>query len=178
MSPRSEGWLPVRLNADGKMDARSGANFIKKLPADQWPQPEWIIASDLLRTLETANITAETLGMGFINTLESIRAYDEGRESPEEFEQRNVQGFDDILSRSGIPLIVAHRSTTGFLDQQYGHHAQDTDWNPDYSTHSLLLEGGVLAITDDGLVPLFRALEENWPDQRGRTRYDFYVGTR
>lgn len=167
MSPRTEGWRQIGLNDLGQMQAVAGADFLQQYVRTH-PRPQWGISSDLTRAEETLAITSAFLGgLPDVQPLRELRAFDSEVETPEHYEARSRQAFQRIFANArvthSIPLIVGHRSTTMFLQR---HHPvpKMNEADADYRTHSLLIEGGVMAITETGLVPLFRAIDENWKE--------------
>jgi broad specificity phosphatase PhoE len=169
LSPFPEGWLPIPLNAKGRDDALAGAAYLKQhISENNLPTPDYIVTSDLTRTEQTADIAAKTLGIKIVTTLPGLRAFEGEEETPEEYEARSEEALKQILAEDQLPLVVAHRSTTGFLDKKFGaDHSDDGDWQPDYKTHSLLREGGVLALANPKwkLLPIYQPILENWPPE-------------
>lgn len=164
ISPKPEGWLPVSLSAEGWGEVQSGADFLEQFIQQGAPRPDWGISSDLPRAEETLAIVADFLEIPMRDPLPDLRAYEEKRETPARYEERNYEAFSFLLDLAAqtntIPLIVCHRSSTGFLGKQHKVLMRD----PDYRYDALLLEGGLLGITDCGITPLFRYIEENWPN--------------
>jgi len=168
LSPAPEYWLPVPLNRRGREDASAGGTHLyNRVMRDgaNFPMPVRITASDLVRTKETAVIARNALHLSHvpIGLEPGLRAYNPAVESAEQYQERSDQAIRSVLTDSSVALIVGHRSTSGFLDQAYGAHKFDETWVPDYRHFRLLHEGGVLAITDDGLVPVFRCARDSWP---------------
>jgi phosphohistidine phosphatase SixA len=163
LSPAPEGWKPIGLNPAGRSEAMGAADFLGRLIRQGAPQPDWGVSSDLPRAEQTLAIVSDVLQIPTSTPLFALRAFEDQEESPAEYEKRNVLAFEGILKKAAqtntVPLIVCHRSSTGFLAKQ---HKLDDD--PDYRYDALLLEGGILALDDCGLVPLYRALEANWPE--------------
>jgi broad specificity phosphatase PhoE len=164
ISPKPEGWLPIGLSREGWGEAQAGAEFLEQFIRGGAPKPTWGISSDLPRAEQTLAIAADTLGIPTLNSLPRLRAFEDKQETPAQYETRTLDGVSDVLATAqrtnSVPLIVAHRSTTGFL----GKHFKAWVREPDYRYDALLLEGGLLAITDCGLLPLFRYVEKNWPE--------------
>lgn len=164
ISPAPEGWKPVGLSREGWGEAQAGADFLFQFTREGAPKPDWGVSSDLPRAEQTLAIAADTLKIPIVQPLEELRAYEESAETPARYEERNHDAFSEVLQMAAksntIPLIVCHRSSTGFLGKQHKVLMRD----PDYRYDALLLEGGILAITDCGIVPLFRAIESNWPN--------------
>lgn len=163
ISPNPEGWKPIGLSETGQGEARAGADFLSQFIREGGPRPDWGISSDLPRAEQTLAIAAGFLGIPVVQPMASLRAFEENEESPAEYEDRTIQGFNSVLQTAvqtnSVPLIVCHRSSTGFLGKRYESWMQ----HPDYRFDALLLEGGVLGITDCGIIPLFRAVDDNWP---------------
>lgn len=167
LSPQPEGWAPVGLSVEGKEDALAGATALEQLivadgwGVNDWPRPDYIATSDLARAEQTADIASQVLGVDKITLAPGLRAYDGDEETVEEYEARSAEALEKIFAAEGLPLIVAHRSTAAYLDLQYGRH-YDPDWQPDYSSHALVDEGGLIGIVegieDFQLIPIFRAI--------------------
>lgn len=164
ISPAPEGWKPIGLSREGWGEVQAGADFLEQFVRQGGPKPSWGISSDLARAEQTLAIVADTLQIPVLTPLFDLRAYEEHQESPAEYERRNQAGFDAVMQTAqktnSVPLIVAHRSSTGFLGKKHKVLMRD----PDYRYDALLLEGGILALTDCGISPLFRAIEGNWPE--------------
>ncbi len=164
MGPVPEGWKPVGLNREGWGEVQAGADFLEQFIREGGPKPAWGISSDLPRAEQSLAIAADVLNIPTAKPMFDLRAYEEHQESPARFEERILEGFASVLETAqkynSIPLIIAHRSSTGFLGRYYKAWVRE----PDYRYDELLLEGGVLAITDCGIQPLFRYVEKNWPE--------------
>jgi len=165
MSPQPEGWKQNSLDRIGMQQAVSGADFLEQWVRDH-PRPCWGISSDLARSEETLAIANAILGgLEIVPPLRDLRAYEFSQETPAQYELRSERAFHEVFKmandKGNIPLIVAHRSTTAFLEKTTPL-LKGESWKPDYRNYSLLLEGGVLGITDRGLVPLFLAIADNW----------------
>ena len=162
ISPSPEGWLQVPLDGKGMTEASLGAKFLRRLIEGGCPRPDWGISSDLKRAEQTLQIASRELGIRVVQPLFNLRAYDKDHETPAQYEARNVVAFEDILNRArvskSIPLVTCHRSSTAFLAMKHGLIKK----SPDYRQFALLMEGGLMEITDAGLRPLFRVIEENW----------------
>ncbi len=163
LSPRPEGWRQTPLTQTGAADAQAGANWLQQHHLDL-PQPDSIITSDLLRSTQTAGIAGRVLGIGQVTTRRELRAYDPTRETPRQYERRSEQALQRILADPDTPLVVGHRSFSSWLGQKFG---VSTVEDRDYS-RALIGEGGLLAIGQDRLTPLYRAIPENWPSQVNR----------
>lgn len=162
LSPKPEGWLPISLNAEGRMEVTHAASAMQQFIRQGNPKPKWGVSGDLPRTQETLAILSDYLGLRRGIALPELRAYEAQKETPAEYEERNCRAWGYILSESktrGIPLVACHRSTTSFLGKYYS----ETFKKPDYRYDALLLEGGVMAIEDDVIYPIFRPVEKNWP---------------
>ena len=93
-------------------------------------------------------------------------AFDQDQESVAEFSARLNYGLRTAIAmEGGLPLIVAHRSVSAFVNPL---RAQDNSWDPNDESLTLLEPGGILAMTDTGLVPLHRCVMANWPSAGGR----------
>jgi len=164
ISPQPEGWKPIGLSREGWGEAQAGADFLSQFVREGNPKPDWGVSSDLPRAEQTLAIVARSLHIPTVKPIEPLRAFEEAVETPARYEERNLQGFAEVMltaaKSNSVPLIVCHRSSTGFLGKQHEVFLDD----PDYRYDALLLEGGILAITDCGIVPLFRAIEKNWPE--------------
>lgn len=164
ISPAPEGWKPIGLSREGWGEAQAGADFLEQAIKAGAPKPNWGVSSDLPRAEQTLAIVADHLDIPVAEPVRDLRAYEETAETPARYEERNLEAFDSVLgyavSTNTIPLIVCHRSSTGFLGKQHKVLMRD----PDYRYDALLLEGGILAITECGIMPLFRAIEANWPE--------------
>lgn len=164
ISPAPEGWKLVGLNPEGWGEAQAGADFLEQFIRNGAPQPTWGISSDLPRAEQTLAIVANAIQIPVLAPMFELRAFEESKETPARYEERNFDAFSRVLQTAAksnsVPLIVCHRSSTGFLGKQHKVLSQD----PDYRYDALLLEGGILAITDCGIQPLFRAIEANWPE--------------
>lgn len=161
---KPEGWLPISINREGWSQARAAADFLERYTRTRdHPRPQWGISSDLPRAAETLAIVAEFLHFPVVAPLRDLRAYEKKQESPLQYECRNHEAFREILDVARdlrqVPLIVVHKSSTTFLGKF--HKVLSSD--PDYENDALLLDGGIFAITDSGLKPLFRWIEANWP---------------
>ena len=133
---------------------------------DGWPDPTHILSSDLRRATETASVVAQVLGTGTVKTMPELRAYEPKRENPEQYEERSAVALDRIMAGDGVPVIVAHRSTSAYLGRIYSRGR----WTPDYRSDSLLREGGILAITPNRLVPLYKAIRTTRDQLGGASR--------
>lgn len=160
ISPAPEGWKPVGLSELGRSQAVHAADFIQQY-IRLHPKPTWGISSDLPRAEQTLAVMARFVPLKLEEPNPGLRAYERNVEDPDTYERRTLQALNQILSKPGLPLIVCHRSTTGFLAK---HHSM-WDRDPDYSEDALLLEGGILAITDSRVIPLFRVIEANWENK-------------
>jgi broad specificity phosphatase PhoE len=164
MGPVPEGWKPISLNREGWQEVQAGADFLSQFIRDGGPKPDWGISSDLPRAEQSLAIAADFLQIPIAKPLFNLRAYEEHSETPAQFESRLLAGMSAVLEMAAktntVVLIIAHRSTTGFL----GTHYKAWVRKPDYRYDELLLEGGVMAITDCGIEPLFRFVEKNWPE--------------
>lgn len=165
ISPQPEGWKPIGLSRQGWGEAQAGADFLEQfVKSGGGPKPDWGISSDLPRAEQTLAITADALGIPMVKPDPQIRAFESEQETPARYEQRTLEGMNAVLDAAqktnSVPLIVAHRSTTGWLGKYFKAWVRE----PDYRYDSLLLEGGVLALTDGGIMPLFRCVEKNWPE--------------
>jgi len=164
ISPAPEGWKPIGLSREGWGEAQAGADFLSQFVREGAPKPSWGISSDLPRAEQTLAIAADALQIPVLRPLFDLRAFEEKSETPARYEERNAEAFASILTTAAksnsVPLIVGHRSSTGFLGKQHKVLGRD----PDYRYDALLLEGGILAVTDCGITPLFRAIESNWPE--------------
>ena len=158
------GWKPIGLNREGWGEVQAGAEFLEQFIRDGGPSPSWGISSDLPRAEQSLAIAADFLNIPTAPSRFDLRAYEEHSETPAQFERRILSGFSTVMEAAqksnSIPLMIAHRSSTGFLGKHY------KTWvrNPDYRYDELLLEGGILAITECGIMPLFRFVEKNWPE--------------
>lgn len=157
ISPAPEGWKPIGINELGRSQSIHAADFMEQYIRTH-PAPTWGVASDLPRAEQTLAIMARFIPLKLEHPMPGLRAYERAAEDPATYERRTLDALNEILSKPGVPLIVAHRSTTGFLAK---HHSL-WEHDPDYSNDALLLEGGILAITDTKVIPLFRAVEKNW----------------
>lgn len=165
ISPAPEGWKPIGLSRQGWGEAQAGADFLEQfVSSGGGPKPDWGISSDLPRAEQTLAISADTLGIPMVEPDPQLRAFEEQSETPARYEERTLAAFKDVLNTAhktnSVPLIVAHRSSTGWMGKNYKTWIRE----PDYRYDSLLLEGGVMALTDGGIVPLFRFIEKNWPE--------------
>ena len=164
ISPSPEGWKQVELSREGWGEAQAGADFLGQFIRDGGPKPSWGVSSDLARAEQTLAIVADFLAIPVCPPIPDLRAYEEKAETPAHYEERNLEAFNRLLDSAqksnSVPLIVCHRSSTGFLGKQHKVLTRD----PDYRYDALLLEGGILGITDQGIIPLFRAIESNWPE--------------
>src|SRR6266404_4180020 len=158
MSPAPEGWLQVPLNALGKAEALDGAEFINNLSS---VKPDWVVSSDLKRAIETAEIAAKVLGAKIARPIPNLRAFSAKDETQEKFEARSELAFPTIISiakeKKVIPLIVCHRSNTAWIAKKYGGVRQKID----YRQASMVWEGGVIVIDENGARPLYKTLLEN-----------------
>ena len=163
-SPSPEKWKPLPLSDKGRAQAVDGAiHLASMVSSGVWPAPDRVVSSDLPRAKQTADIAAQMFQIPSVSTSEKLRAFNDEVETPQEYEARTASGLGDVLAGAGRPLIVAHRSTTGYLDQQF-FHPDDEDFNPDYVNFSLLKEGGILGVRNPhGLVPLWQPVQANWP---------------
>ena len=164
ISPAPEGWKPIGLSREGWGEAQSGAEFLSQFVRGGAPKPGWGISSDLPRAEQTLAIAADQLEIPMLQPMFNLRAFEEKEETPARYEERNQEAFNAVLETgaktNSIPLIVCHRSSTGFLGKKHKVLSKD----PDYRYDALLLEGGILALTDCGITPLFRAIESHWPE--------------
>ena len=164
ISPAPEGWKPIGLSREGWGEAQAGADFLEQFIREGAPKPDWGISSDLPRAEQTLAIVADSLHIPVLHALTDLRAFEEKAETPARYEERNAEAFGNILTTAAksnsVPLIVCHRSSSGFLGKKHKILSRD----PDYRYDALLLEGGILALTDCGIMPLFRAIESNWPE--------------
>lgn len=162
ISPQPEGWKQVGLNVKGWREARQGAQFMLDFTRVSGPKPTWGISSDLVRAFQTLAVVASILQIPTRPPAEGIRAFEINQETPAQYEHRSLAAFESLLEKAkqekAIPLIVCHRSSTAFLGQYH----KELQTNPDYTKDALLHEGGIMAITSTGLMPLFRAIKENW----------------
>lgn len=157
VSPAPEGWQPIGLNEEGRSQAVQAADFLEQYLRSH-PKPTYGIASDLPRAEQTLAIVARYIRLNIEPPNPLLRAYERNSEDPASYERRTLEALNDILAKPGLPLIVCHRSTTGFLAKHHSLWQRD----PDYSADALLLEGGILAVTDTQIIPLFRAVKSNW----------------
>lgn len=149
----------AQLDKQGENDAKAGATFLRQLSENntQFPKPDRIVSSSLVRAQQTAAIAADILKLPAPESMNDLREYSDG-EPVQNFEARNERAFQTILNEPGTPLVVAHRGTTAFLDKRVRSRSADRH-QPDYERHGLLHRGGVLAIAHDGgLTPLFRPI--------------------
>jgi phosphohistidine phosphatase SixA len=169
MTDKPEGWRAVRLSATGRIDAQDGGNFLAA-NLDRLPPISHLISSPLPRSRQTADIVGGILG---INNVDSdwpeLRAFDIARETPGRYARRSEQALQRLLSVPGMPLVIAHRSTTSWLGQRYSLTRAGDDKS---FVKSLIDTGGVMAVGDisegsSGLAPLWRPLEANWPGSTG-----------
>lgn len=164
ISPAPEGWKPIGLSRQGWGEAQAGADFLDQAIAAGAPKPDWGISSDLPRAEQTLAIVADQLEIPVYKSAPGLRAYEETQETPASYEERNLEAFAQVLEHAAktnsVPLIVCHRSSTGFLGKYHKVLLRE----PDYRYDALLLEGGIMAITDSCIMPLFRAIEANWPE--------------
>src|SRR5712664_825746 len=111
ISPKTEGWLPIPMNALGKAQVQDAAEFVKR----QTVKPDFIVSSDLERAKETAEICAKVLGLKMLRPMSELRAFSDKDDTQKGFEARNEKAFTEILdaakAKKMIPLIAAHRST-------------------------------------------------------------------
>lgn len=157
ISPAPEGWKPVGLNELGRSQAVHAADFMQQYLRSH-PAPTWAVASDLARAEETLAVVAKFIPLKIEPPDPELRAYERNAEDPKTYERRTLDALNRIMGKPGLPFIVCHRSTTGFLAKHHKMWLRD----PDYSADALLLEGGILALTDTKVIPLFRAVEANW----------------
>ena len=160
ISPAPEGWKPIGLSELGRSQAVHAADFMQQYLRSH-PKPTWGIASDLPRAEQTLAVIARFIPLKIEQSDPDLRAYERNAEDPNTYERRTLAALNRILSKPGLPFIVCHRSTTGFLAKHHSMWERD----PDYSADALLLEGGILAITDTQIIPLFRAVESNWENK-------------
>jgi broad specificity phosphatase PhoE len=160
ISPAPEGWKPIGLSEMGRSQAVHAADFMEQYLRSH-PKPTWAVSSDLPRAEQTLAIMAQFIPLKLESPMPELRAYERNAEDAGTYERRTLAALNQILSKPGLPFIVCHRSTTGFLAK---HHSM-WERNPDYSADALLLEGGILAITDSGVIPLFRAVTSNWENK-------------
>lgn len=161
ISPNPEGWQQIPLDRRGIEEAREAGQFLCGLISQGYPAPRWGVSSDLERAIQTLDIVASVVDMTVVEPMISLRAYEKHEETAISYELRNMLAFDIILARafkSGrLPLIACHRSSTAWLAKTHG-----IIKNPDYREDALLQEGGLLALTDHGIKPLFRVRPEAW----------------
>jgi len=164
-SPSPEGWRQIGLNELGRQSAEAGADFLIDAISAKYPKPDYVISSDLCRASQTGDIVADRLGVSnhHYPGMFDLRAFNPDEETALEYEERCSRGLGMLLSGGGIPLIVAHRSTTAYLDKTTGPNKHDDGWEPDYVHHMLLHEGGIMAVGNPDLVPLHRPVDRNWP---------------
>lgn len=160
ISPAPEGWKPIGLSEEGRSQAVHAADFLEQYFRSH-PKPTWGISSDLPRAEQTLAIVAQYIPLKLENPMPELRAYERSAEDPSTYERRTLGALNQILSKPGLPFIVCHRSTTGFLAKHHSLWLRD----PDYSADALLLEGGILAVTDSQVIPLFRAVKSNWENK-------------
>lgn len=158
MSPKSEGWSAVGLDELGKAQARVAGEFVKK----QDVKPDFAVSSDLARAVQTCDIACKALGITrILKPMSGLRAFADGKESQQEYEARTDKAFTDILSAAKakglVPLVVWHRSGTAWLGKKYSFVHQKID----YRQASLVWEGGVLVLDENGVRPLYKVLTEN-----------------
>lgn len=157
ISPKSEGWLQVPLDDLGRAQAADAGEFLKK----QKVRPDFAVSSDLARAVQTCEIASKILGIKVIRPMADLRAFGDDKESQKDFEEKNERAFTEILSASKakkrIPLITCHRSNTAWLAKKFGGVHQHID----YRQASLIWEGGVLALDENGVQPLYKSLTEN-----------------
>lgn len=160
ISPAPECWKPIGLSEEGRSQAVHAADFMQQYLRSH-PKPTWGVASDLPRAEQTLAIMAQFIPLKLEPSMSTLRVYERTQETPGTYERRTLEALNEILSRPGLPFIVCHRSTTGFMAKHHAIWLRD----PDYSSDALLLEGGILALTDSQVIPLFRAIESNWENK-------------
>ena len=189
----------AQLSDDGRRDAEEAGEFLiyTGVPV------ELIIADSLDRTQETSEILASVLdveNLQFVRalhplnmgdyTLESkeehpVDAFIEhperqipGGESVDDFNARMMMVFPKIIALTetlpgGRIVVVGHGSTVSFLHNQMFNGGQ-----PRIGYEGLVDPGGVISVTEDGLLPLTKVrgkLNQKTPNEKLTAREAGYM---
>src|SRR5258706_14480037 len=96
-----------------------------------------------------------------LRPMPELRAFSDKDDTQKGFEARNEKAFTEILdaakAKKMIPLIAAHRSTTAWAAKYFDNILQKID----YRQASLVWEGGVVVIDENGARPLYKTMTEN-----------------
>jgi phosphohistidine phosphatase SixA len=151
---KPEGWSNIPLTSKGRRQAEASSKALQAWVQNGWPSPDYIATSPVVRSKQTADIAASYLDVP-VRPFPQLKAYAASLESKSRYLDRTKAILDALISDSGLPLIVAHRSTTAVLGQQYGLGSTDLD-------EGLLQPSGILGVSDNYLLPLRSPIPSAW----------------